>query len=159
MSRRDREYYKPKQALIGVVSSLKPQSRIDCFDKCLLKLGLGNVSIFKITSILPSHVKIVTKLSDKPPVGVNIPAVYAFTYSSGQQKRIAAGIGLVKTERATLVAEHTSNTEQEVRETVSADLQRMAQARNLEILERRIESTEIEVNGKGGSLAIVAEVA
>ncbi|NIQ06427.1 MAG: hypothetical protein GWO20_12095 [Candidatus Korarchaeota archaeon] len=151
--------YKAQKAFIGATST-EGSSYIDCFDKCLVKLGLGNVSIFKITSILPPNIRIVTSPDEiNVSSGVNIPAVYTFHLSDAPGETIASAVTVGKTKNGpTLVTESSGKTETGVVKQSNADLERMAHSRDLAIHERLVKSTECTVKEKACTLAIVAEI-
>lgn len=152
------EFSQPSKVFIGATSS-SGRSHINAFDNCLLQLGVGNVSLVKVTSILPHRVNIVSSVEKKLPSGVNVPAIYTHNVSAKEGERIAAAVGIGKTrEGPTLVCESTGKRKRTVSNMVQSDLERMAKARECELQMRRVEATETEVNHVSCALAIVAEL-
>lgn len=152
-------YFTPEKAFIGAIS-VEGASHIHCLDKCLMKVGLGNVSLIKITSVLPPNVQIVTSLKEKLPMGCNIPAVYTYNISSKEGKSVAAAIGIGKTETGpTLVAECSGKKKKNVQKDVRTNLKRMIKFRSLNLEHILVKATGKTVKRDHAcAFAIIAEV-
>ncbi len=149
----------PKKIYVGAVSA-EGETELNAFDNCLVKLGIGNISLVKITSILPEEVEFV---EDEPafPYGANVPCIYTYATSDRSGEVISAAIALAKTKGGpTLVAEFSARgvdskgAEREAEKRVIE----MAKTRNLEIEWIETYSADHIVKKIGCVLAIVVEV-
>lgn len=151
---------KPKRALIKAVSA-EGETPLNAFDNCLIKVGVGDVSIVKLTSILPPDIEFTENIPQFQP-GSNVPAIYTSIISEKKDQRIAAAIAVARTKKGpTLVAEY-SNTNISANEAEEEALKRvteMAKSRKKEIEGKIIiKSTEHVVKKCGCALAIVVEI-
>lgn len=149
----------PKKVYATAIAS-EGETELNAFDNCLLKVGIGDVSLVKVTSILPHDVEIV----DEPlklPAGANVPAIYTYVISDKPGETIAAAIAIGKTQDGpTLVAEFSSkgiNSEKAEDEALRR-LELMAKARNLELVSTETYSSEHTVEKIGCVLAVVVEL-
>lgn len=79
-------------------------TKLNAFDRALVKGKIGNVSLIKVTSILPQDVKFI-KISDLP-YGASLPAIYSSYVTDKADLIISAALGHVSTELGpVLVAE------------------------------------------------------
>jgi len=151
--------YVPKKVYIGAVSA-EGATDLNAFDNCLIKLGIGNVSLVKVTSILPEEVEF---LDDVPrlPYGANVPCVYTYIISDKPGEKIAAAIAIAKTKGGpTLVAEFSAKemSSEKAEEEAKRRVLEMAKARNLDIEWVESYSVDHTVERIGCALAIVVEV-
>ncbi len=149
----------PKKVYVTAVAS-EGETELNAFDNCLLKIGIGDVSLVKVTSILPEDIEIVEEPIELP-AGANIPAIYTYKVSSKPGERIAAAIALGKTKGGpTLVAEYSSVgiSSEEAEKEASKRLMLMAKARNLELLSTEVYSVDHIVEKIGCALAVVVEI-
>ena len=149
----------PKEVMIGAVSA-EGKTPLNAFDNCLIRLGVGDVSLVRLTSILPPDVKVV----ENPPKfypGSTVPAIYNYIVSTVPGERIAAAIIMGRTEGGpTLVAEVAGRnmTKEEAENSVRDMLEEMARMRGLKLKEILIKSTEHVVERCGCSIAIVVQI-
>ncbi|MCR8453967.1 MAG: arginine decarboxylase, pyruvoyl-dependent [Crenarchaeota archaeon] len=148
----------PKKVYIATVSA-EGDTPLNAFDNCLVKAGLGNVSLIKVTSVLPPKIKILEKPPRYPP-GSNVPSIYAYTISSEPGSIISAAVALAPTENLTLVAEHTAigKEEKQVQEEVIEIVKEMARSRNLKIENIIVKSVAHKVEKVGCALVVVAQM-
>ena len=148
----------PRKVYIAAVAA-EGSTPLNALDACLIKIGLPQVSLIKITSILPPDIEIV----ENPPAlprGCNVPAVYSYVTSSNKGQQISAAIALAFTDELTLVAEHADvdiNNE-EARRIVVNIVQEMANMRSLKIKKMIVRSVTHVVKKIGCVIGIVAEV-
>ncbi|MGQ4892491.1 MAG: pyruvoyl-dependent arginine decarboxylase [Candidatus Njordarchaeia archaeon] len=151
--------YVPKKVYINAVSA-EGETELNAFDNCLIKLGIGDVSLVKVTSILPNDIEITNK-PVKLPNGANVPTIYTHIISNEKNKLIAAAIALGKTDGGpTLVAEFSGeNIDAEgAEEEALKRLCNMAKARNLTIKSSEVYSADHIVENVGCVLAAVVEI-
>lgn len=67
-------------------------TQLNAFDACLLKAGVGNTNLIKMSSILPPHV--VQDVPDGFEPGSFVPIAYASISSSTPEEHIAAGVAI-----------------------------------------------------------------
>ncbi len=67
-------------------------SELNAFDVALLKSGVGNTNLVKMSSILPPHCKKVNAI--ELPLGDLVPVAYAALTSSKKGQRIAAAVAI-----------------------------------------------------------------
>jgi len=65
---------------------------LNAFDGALLKAGIGNTNIVKMSSIVPPHCKLVTPIT--LPLGALVPAAYASITSDVPGEIISAGVAV-----------------------------------------------------------------
>ncbi len=151
---------KPKKALIKAVSA-EGETPLNAFDNCLIKAGVGDVSLVKLTSILPPDIEFIENIPQLHP-GSNVPAIYTSITSEKSGQKIAAAIAVARTKNGpTLVAEY-SNINISASKAGEEALKRvteMAKNRKKEIEGKIIiKSTEHTVKKCGCALAIVIEI-
>jgi arginine decarboxylase len=149
----------PKKVYVGTASS-EGETELNAFDNCLLKLGIGDVSLVKITSILPSDVEIVDNI-EKLPDGMNVPAIYTYKISSKPDSVIAAAIAIGKTDKGpTLVAEFSAEgvDAEKAEDEAAKRLYLMAKARGLKLATTEVYSVDHKVENIGCVLAAVVEL-
>lgn len=151
--------YVPKKIYVKAVSS-EGETELNAFDNCLVKAGLPQVSLIKITSILPREIEVVEEPPNLP-LGCNIPAIYASRSSCEEGKILAGAIAIGWTNKGpTLVAEFAAegiNKEVAEKEAIYR-LEKMAEARGSKIVKQMIVSTAHRVDKCGCVLVMVAEV-
>jgi len=75
-----------------VASGAEGPSRLNAFDNALLKAGIGNVNLIRVSSILPPNSTEVTKLSIAP--GSLLPTAYGAIQSEVEGEWISAAVGI-----------------------------------------------------------------
>ena len=149
----------PKKIYVAVAEA-DSITELNAFDACLVKIGLPNVSLIKVTSLLPSDVEIV-KEPPKFPHGANVPSIYATVTSKRKGEIISAAIAIGWTNGGpTLVAEFAGEgkNKDEAEKIVLQILWEMARVRGLKLVKTEVKSIEHIVEKCGCVLAIVAEV-
>ena len=149
----------PKKVYVTAVAS-EGETELNAFDNCLLKVGIGDVSLVKVTSILPGDIEI-TEEPTILPAGANVPAIYTYKISNNPGEKIAAAIALGQTKGGpTLVAEYSDVgvSIEEAETEASKRLMIMAKARNLEVQSTEVYSIDHVVEKIGCALAIVVEI-
>lgn len=128
----------PKKAYIAKGSGISDVSELNAFDKALLDAGIGNASLVKCTSILPSGIKIEDRMRDVTS-GEILFSIYAKScaYNDGEADiEIFAGLGIAITDKMGLVAElESERRESHVKSRLSSLLREMAESRGLNIKE------------------------
>lgn len=151
---------KPKKAIISAVSA-EGETPLNAFDNCLLKLGIGDVSIVKLTSILPEDIEFIDETPQLYP-GSNVPAIYTYVTSEKKGQRIAAAIAVAKTKNGPVLVAEYSNIDVSSSDAEKEAIKRvigMAKNRKREIKgEIIVKSAEHTVKKCGCALAIVVEV-
>ncbi len=149
----------PRKVFVGTASS-EGETELNAFDNCLLKLGIGDVSLVKITSILPNDVEIVDDIEELPE-GMNVPAIYTYKISNRPNAVIAAAIAIGKTDKGpTLVAEFSAEgvNAEEAEDEATKRLYLMAKARKLKLITTEVYSIDHRVEKLGCVLAAVVEL-
>ena len=70
-------------------------TEITAFDNALLKAGVGNYNLIKVSSIIPPNSQYEgnnLKLLNEKPIGSLLPAVYTYTYSRRENQPILSAI-------------------------------------------------------------------
>jgi len=150
----------PKRAYIAAVSA-EGETELNAFDNCLIKAGLPQVSLIKLTSILPPDIEITETPPEDLPLGANVPAIYDYVVSSESGEVISAAIAIGWTDKGpTLVAEYSGRglNKRVAEERALLRLREMARARNSTILKYSLYSAEHRVEKCGCVLVIVAEI-
>lgn len=149
----------PKKVYIAATSA-EGSSYINAFDACLVKIGLPQVSLIKVTSILPRNIEIITGKTPSLPKGSNVPAIYAYACSDTPGETVSAAIAIAITNDLTLVAEHASvgAMREEVEEKAKNIVVEMARIRGLQTNKIIVRSATHVVKRIGCALAIVVEV-
>ncbi|MHA1615908.1 MAG: pyruvoyl-dependent arginine decarboxylase [Candidatus Njordarchaeales archaeon] len=149
----------PRKVYITAVSA-EGETELNAFDACLVKAGLPQVSLIKVTSILPPNIQLVRN-PPLLPLGCNVPSIYAYVASDKPGEKIAGAIAIGWTGNGpTLVAEFVAKnmTREEAEKEAYIRLKGMAEVRGLELLRYKIFSVEHEVKKCGCVLVIAAEV-
>lgn len=151
---------KPKKVLVKAVSA-EGETPLNAFDNCLIKIGVGDVSLVKLTSILPPDIEFTENMPQLHP-GSNVPAIYTSITSKKIGQQIAAAIAVAKTKNGpTLVAEYSNIniSAGKAREEALKRVLEMAKNRKKEIEGKMvIKTTEHVVKKCGCALAIVVEI-
>ncbi len=147
----------PRRVYVTAVAS-EGTTPLNAFDSCLVKAGLPQISLIKVTSILPPDVVVVEKPPEFPP-GSNVPSIYSYTVSSITGQRISGAIVLGFTSRYTLVVEYTDvNISKETAEQKVMEMVReMANIRGVPIQRTLVKSTTHVVKKTGCVLVLAAE--
>jgi len=150
----------PRKVYVAAVAA-EGETELNAFDNCLVKAGLPQVSLIKLTSILPRDIEITEEPPRDLPLGANLPAIYDYVVSSTKGETIAAAIAIGWTNKGpTLVAEYSARniSKSEAEERALLRLKEMAKARKITIMEYKVYSAEHRVEKCGCALVIVAEI-
>jgi len=134
-------------------------TKLNSFDDALLNANIGNISLIRVTSVLPEKVKFVNQIELIP--GSTTPAVYTTYTSNSKGKVISAAIAVGRTIKGpTLITEFSGEVEKKIAEKiVYAQLSTMIKTRNLQSKGKPIvKSVEHEVNNIGTVVALVLYV-
>jgi len=79
-----------------VCGAAEGEERLTAFDKAILKAGVGNCNLIKVSSILPPHSRLDNKIILVP--GALVPIAYGFINSDvpGEVISAAAAVGLAE---------------------------------------------------------------
>jgi len=149
----------PKKIYVKSVAS-EGETELNAFDNCLIKAGLPQVSLIKVTSILPADIELVNE-PPSLPIGCNVPAIYAYIVSCNRNEKIAGAMALGWTDVGpTLVAEYAERNidKREAEKRALIRLEGMAKARGLKITKKIVVSEEHVVEKCGCVLVIAVEV-
>lgn len=83
---------KPGRFII-VSANAEGEHTLTAFDKCLLKAGIGNVNLVRLSSILPPGCREEERGIDFPP-GAFVPTAYGTASSEKKGELIAAAVGI-----------------------------------------------------------------
>ena len=118
----------PKKVLLvkGVGNG---DSKLTAFDSALVNAGIGDISLIRVTSILPPAVEFIPAFNF--PTGCSIPAIYSVYTSENNTRIISASIGYARTENGpVLVAESAGETPVDIQQArVRSHLDKMLDAR------------------------------
>jgi len=147
----------PKKAFLGAASA-EGGTELNAFDNALLKLGIGNVNLVKLSSVIPAHIEWLEELP-KVPVGMLLPTVYAHIESSRKGDTISAalGVGLRPDNGGGLIYEHSCHCpREEVERIVREMVEEGFASRGWELGEFRVASAEITVGDRpAAAIAVV----
>ena len=125
--------HSPKEALL-VTSIGRGSSKLNAFDTALVGAQIGDVSLIKVTSILPPDIQFTSH--NNFDYGMSIPAIYSMFVSNKIDEVISATIGYIRTKNGpTLVAESAGELDLKSQiSVVEQYLREMVEIRHLEAL-------------------------
>ncbi len=147
----------PKRAFIGAAAA-EGGTKLNAFDNALLKLGIGNVNLVKLSSVIPSHIEWMERVHDVP-IGMLLPTVYAHIESNepGMTISAALGVGISENNVGGLIYEYSGYcTKEEAEEMVRKMTEEGFKVRGWKLGKFRVASAEITVRDKPA--AVVAAV-
>ncbi|MHA1713499.1 MAG: pyruvoyl-dependent arginine decarboxylase [Candidatus Ranarchaeia archaeon] len=136
----------PPQEVAIVTGKGYAFSPLNAFDNALVKASIGNISLIKVTSILPANVKFIPL--PEFPAGASIPTIYTSYVSRLPDKIVSAAIGYAYTVHGpTLVAEASGPIRlRDQKNRVVQHINDMSKARGLSLIGRPcIRGVESEV--------------
>lgn len=147
---------KPERFII-VAATAEAEHGLTAFDAALLKAGIGNVNLVRLSSILPPGCKEEKNGIDFPP-GAFVPTAYGAICSEKKGELISAAVGIGFSEDSFgVIMEHSGNCDAETaRAKVEAMLREAFANRNLELKGIKIKSVEHRVEKSGAAIAAVA---
>lgn len=138
-----------------VSGSSEGDTHLTAFDKALLKAGVGNINIIRVTSILPPGAVYQPEL--EIPHGSLVPTAFASIVCDEPGKTISAAVGVGIAENSYgVIMEHSGfKTKAETEEEIMRMIREAFEARGLELIETKISATQHTVQKIGCSLAAV----
>ncbi|WP_461867172.1 pyruvoyl-dependent arginine decarboxylase [Thermococcus sp.] len=147
----------PKRAFLGAASA-EGGTKLNAFDNALLKLGIGNVNLVKLSSVIPAHIEWMGEVHNVP-VGMLLPTVYAHIESDEPGSTISAalGVGISEGNEGGLIYEYSGYcTKEEAEEMVCRMVEEGFRARGWKLKEFKVASAEATVKDKPvAALAVV----
>lgn len=138
--------FEPKFACL-VSGASEGETELNAFDNALLKAGIGDINLVKVSSIMPSGVEVVEKLNPLPK-GAFLPVVYAAVSSCTPGDIISAAVGFGRCEDGfgvIMEAGGVGQSEDEVQKEVENKVKFALARRGLELKEFRVVSVSWKV--------------
>jgi arginine decarboxylase len=147
---------KPERFMI-VAATAETNHALTAFDAALLKAGIGNVNLVRLSSILPPGCKEEKNGISFPP-GAFVPTAYGAACSENKGELISAAVGIGFSEDSFgVIMEHSGNCDAEAARVKVEEMIREAFAnRGLELKGIKIKSVEHRVEKAGAAVAAVA---
>ncbi|WP_048151007.1 pyruvoyl-dependent arginine decarboxylase [Palaeococcus ferrophilus] len=139
----------PKKAIM-VAASAEGGTKLNAFDNALLKMGIGNVNLVKLSSVIPAHIEWVEKMPEIP-IGMLLPTVYAHIESDEPGSTISAalGVGISENNEGGLIYEYSGYcTKEEATEMVKKMVEEGFRVRGWKLKEFKVVVSEITVRDK-----------
>ncbi|MBO8174288.1 MAG: arginine decarboxylase, pyruvoyl-dependent [Thermococcus sp.] len=139
----------PKKAIM-LAASAEGGTKLNAFDNALLKMGIGNVNLVKLSSVIPSHIEWIEKVPEVP-IGMLLPTVYAHIESDEPGTTISAalGVGISEGNEGGLIYEYSGYcTKEEATEMVRRMVEEGFRVRGWKLKEFRVAAAEITVKNK-----------
>jgi len=151
---REMSWLKLKRAVL-VSADAEGGTKLNAFDNALLKAGIGNANLVKLSSVVPPDIE---WLSEPPsfPLGSVIFAVLSHIESDAHGKKISAavGVGLCGSTEGGLIYEFSGECDgEEAMETVKRMVEEGFAVRNWKLSELKIAVAEHSVEKNGCALA------
>lgn len=140
--------HKPEQYMI-VAATAEGEHELTAFDAALLKAGIGDVNLVRLSSILPPGCR-EAKDGIVFPYGAFVPTAYGACCSEQQGELIAAAIGVgLAADGSGVIMEHAGNcSAAEARHKVEQMLQEAFANRSKELKELKVKTVEHRVGEK-----------
>lgn len=128
-------------------------SRLNAFDNALLKAGIGDVNLIKVSSIIPANTPLV-ELPKLTP-GEMINCILSTVCSNKKGDFISAAIAVANSNDFGCVVEHSgiNKDPHEIRASAMEMVKYMLKIRNKEIKDLLVEETNHEVENWGAAVA------
>lgn len=140
-----------------LAGSAEGPTRLNAFDNALLRAGMGNVNLIRVSSILPPGVREIESLEIAP--GSLLPTAYGTITSenAGEQIAAAVAVGIGAADEYGVIMEFSGRCDRRAAEETVAEMARAAFRERGRELERIIvRSVEHRVETIGCALAAVA---
>jgi len=149
-------FVKPEHFII-VAAGAEGDHALTAFDNCLLKAGIGNVNLVRLSSILPPGCKEAEKGISFPP-GAFVPTAYGSINSEKKGELIAAAVGIGFSEDSFgVIMEHAGYCSAEsARAKVEEMIKEAFANRGQALKDVKIKSVEHRVEKAGAVVAAVA---
>ncbi len=144
----------PKKFFV-TAGSAAGENRLNSFDNALLKAGIGNLNLLKVSSILPPGARYCREIEIPP--GSLVPTAYGRIISDVPGEIISAAVGVgLSPDTFGVIMEFTGKCGRaDAEENIRQMLENAFNARDMELVEVRIASTEYRVETIGCALAAV----
>jgi len=144
----------PKKFFLTAAAA-EGHNHLTAFDNALLKGGIGNINLIRVSSILPPSAEYDPDLVIPP--GALVPTAYGFIVSETPGDLISAAVGVGFSEDSFgVIMEFAGRCTKEEAEQKVADMIREAFAsREMELVEIKIEAVDHKVERIGCALAAV----
>jgi len=149
----------PKKAIL-LAASAEGGTKLNAFDNALLKMGIGNVNLVKLSSIIPAYIEWINELPKNIPVGMLLPTVYAHIESDepGSTITAALGVGISEGNEGGLIYEYSGYcTKEEAEKMVHKMVEEGFKVRGWKLKEFKVAVAEIMVKDRPAA-AIAAVV-
>ncbi|AFK23068.1 pyruvoyl-dependent arginine decarboxylase [Pyrococcus sp. ST04] len=140
----------PKKAIM-LSATAEGGTKLNAFDNALLKMGIGNVNLVKLSSVIPAHIEWLDELPKNIPIGMLLPTVYAHIESDEPGSTISAalGVGISEGNEGGLIYEYAGYcTKEEAEEMVKKMVEEGFRVRGWKLKEFKVVSAEITVKDK-----------
>ncbi len=146
----------PESYLIGAAAA-EGDHTLTAFDGALLKIGIGDCNLVRVSSILPPGCQEVFE-GFRFPEGALVPTVYGVASSSTPGELVAAAVGIGFSEgRFGVIMEHSGHVSaEEARSKVEEMIKEAFDIRGMELKGMKIKSIEHRVEKAGAAVAAVA---
>ncbi|OPY57024.1 MAG: pyruvoyl-dependent arginine decarboxylase [Pelotomaculum sp. PtaU1.Bin035] len=144
----------PKKYFVTAGSS-EGKNNLTAFDNALLKGGIGNLNLMRVTSILPPGVQYCPDM--KIPPGSLVPTAYGFIISDipGELIAAAVGVGFSKDTFGVIMEYSGKCSKEDAEKTIENMLKEAFETRGMELAGTKIAATEHRVEKIGCALAAV----
>ncbi|KAB2951860.1 arginine decarboxylase, pyruvoyl-dependent [Heliorestis acidaminivorans] len=142
----------PKKYFITAASA-EGKSKLTAFDNALLKAGIGNVNLVRVSSILPPEAEFAPGM--KIPPGSLVPTAYGSIVSEIPGETISAAIAVgVSEESFGVIMEFTGKcSKEEAEATITRMVKEAFEVRAMELKEIKVNAVEHKVEKIGCAFA------
>ncbi len=144
----------PKKFFV-TAGSAEGKNPLNAFDNALLKGGIGNLNLMRVTSILPPGVEYCPETTIPP--GSLVPTAYGYIISDEPGELIAAavGVGFSKDSFGVIMEYSGKCSKEEVEKTIESMVREAFETRGIELMGFKIAAVEHRVEKIGCALAAV----
>ncbi|NLJ75662.1 MAG: arginine decarboxylase, pyruvoyl-dependent [Peptococcaceae bacterium] len=144
----------PKKYFV-TAGSAEGNNQLNAFDNALLKSGIGNLNLLRVTSILPPGVVYSPGL--EIPAGSLVPTAYGYVISDvpGEQIAAAVGVGLSRDSFGVIMEYEGKCSSKDAEKAIEKMLKEAFAARGMELADTKIVATEHRVEKIACALAAV----
>lgn len=144
----------PKKFFV-TAGSAGGSSPLNAFDNALLKAGIGNINLIKVSSILPPGVEYSPEM--QIPYGALVPTAYGHIISEvpGEIISAAVGVGLSRESHGVIMEFAGKCGKAQAEKVIRSMVEEAFESRGIELADVKIASTEYQVETVGCALAAV----
>lgn len=144
----------PKKFYVAA-GSAEGKNHLNAFDNALLKAGIGNLNLMRVSSILPPGVEYSPQMVIPP--GSLVPTAYGYIVSDVPGETIAAavGVGFSKDTFGVIMEYSGKCSKDQAEKAIKSMLEEAFATRGMELAGSKIASTEHQVKNIGCALAAV----